>query len=612
MNRKKLIYGMIVFATFILLSCNENNEKKTTLTKEQINANSKKANEFFNRCYYELLYRSPMQLSRLGFKRDEDKWDDVSEQEAQKVFDITKRQLQSLKDSFKLEELDSQTQLSYKLFVRKAENNIEAFPYRFNNYPVNQEEGLHTGVPDLLINVHTIDNLEDAKAYISRVSKVKDLFQMVVENLEIRKGKGIIAPQFVFPKVIKACQEIIKGSPFVGQENNPVYEDFSNKIAKAKFPKTTSDSLLKELENAMLTVMKPAYEMLIEELKTLEKSAPKEGGAWSMPDGTKYYELACRLNTTTNMTPEEIYQLGLKEVARIQGEIKEIMKKTGHEKQTVSEFMRWSTTAPQFFYEDNAKGQKEYLQQATAYIDGMRTRLDELFITKPKAPIVVWQVEKFRESSAGTAFYEAPSLDGKRPGRFYANLSQMNAAPNYQLEALAYHEGIPGHHMQVAIAQELQGVPEFRKFIDFTSYVEGWALYCELVPKQLGFYKDIWSDYGRLTMELLRAARLVVDPGIHLKHWTRQQAIDYFKANTAEPDGECEHAIERYTVWPGQATAYKIGMNKILELRTYSQKELGDKFSIREFHDLILTSGALPMDILEGMIKDYVKGKKEK
>jgi uncharacterized protein (DUF885 family) len=263
------------------------------------------------------------------------------------------------------------------------------------------------------------------------------------------------------------------------------------------------------------------------------------------------------------------------------------------------------------FLPNTDDGKQEYLDIATKYVNTMRGRLDEIFITKPKAQIVVKAVEKFRESSAGSAFYEQPAIDGSRPGRFYVNLVDMTQSPLYQLEALAYHEGIPGHHMQISIAQELTGVPKFRKYGDYTAYVEGWGLYCEQIPKDMGgFYSDPYSDFGRLTMELLRAARCVVDPGMHYKHWSRTQAINYFKQNTAEPPIECEHAIERYIVWPGQATAYKIGMNKILELREMAKKELGLKFSIREFHDVVLTKGAVPLDVLEENVKAWVKTRK--
>jgi uncharacterized protein (DUF885 family) len=358
--------------------------------------------------------------------------------------------------------------------------------------------------------------------------------------------------------------------------------------------------------------MKPAYEKLIAYLTELEKKSSTTVGAWTWPDGDNYYKLAIRQTTTTEMTPEEVYQLGLSEVARIQGEIKLIMKKVNFKSDNVQDFFHFMTSDTNriSFFPNTEAGKQAYLDLATKYINTMKGRLDEVFLTKPKADIIVKAVEKFREPSAGTAFYEQPAIDGSRPGRFYVNLYDMTQSPIYQVEALAYHEGIPGHHMQISLAQELTGVPQFRKYGEYTAYVEGWGLYCERLPKEMGgFYTDPYSDFGRLSMELMRAARLVVDPGIHYKHWTREQAIQYFKDNTAEPPIECEHAIERYIVWPSQATAYKVGMNKILSLREMAKSKLGDKFNIREFHDVVLSTGAVPLDILEENVNKWVAAK---
>jgi len=315
------------------------------------------------------------------------------------------------------------------------------------------------------------------------------------------------------------------------------------------------------------------------------------------------------------MTPQQIYDFGLSEVARIQGEIHGIMKQVNFRNDNIQDFFAFvkDPENKRSFLPNTDAGRAEYLARATDYVARMKARLDEIFITKPKADIIVKAVEKFRESSAGSAFYEQPAIDGTRPGRYYVNLVDMTQSPLYQLEALSYHEGIPGHHMQISIAQELTGIAQFRKYGDYTAYVEGWGLYCERLPKEMGgFYSDPYSDFGRLSMELLRAARCVVDPGIHYKHWSRTRAINYFKQNTAEPPMECEHAIERYIIWPGQATAYKIGMAKILELREKAKKQLGNKFNIREFHDIVLTRGALPLDMLEENVNAWMKNKLEK
>ena len=284
------------------------------------------------------------------------------------------------------------------------------------------------------------------------------------------------------------------------------------------------------------------------------------------------------------------------------------MKSVGFEG-SLQDFFTFLKEDPQFTYEDSDAGRQAYLDEATRMIDVMKTRLDDVFLKKPKADLEVVRVESFREKSAGKAFYNRPAQDGSRPGRYYANLYQITDMPKYQMEALAYHEGIPGHHMQLAIAQELEGVPTFQKFGSVTAYTEGWGLYSEYLPKEMGFYEDPYSDFGRLAMEIWRAARLVVDTGLHHKKWTRQEAIDYLLENTPNPENDCIKAIERYIVMPGQATAYKIGMLKILELREGARTSLGDKFDIREFHDVVLETGPVPLDILEERVGNWVKSK---
>lgn len=298
-------------------------------------------------------------------------------------------------------------------------------------------------------------------------------------------------------------------------------------------------------------------------------------------------------------------------MARIHDEMKAIMKKVGF-KGDLQQFFAFMRDDPQFYYPDTAEGKAAYLAEATRIIDTMKSRLDELFIVKPKADMVVKAVEPFREQSAGKAFYEQPSMDGSRPGIYYANLYRMSGMPKYQMEALAYHEGIPGHHMQIAIAQELENVPKFRKFGGYTAYIEGWGLYTEFLPKEIGMYQDPYSDFGRLAMELWRACRLVVDTGLHDKKWTREQAIQYLVDNTPNSKGEAVNAIERYIVMPGQATAYTVGMLKLLELREKAKTALGDKFDIRQFHDVVLKNGAVPLDVLEQLVDQYIQSAKAK
>jgi len=355
--------------------------------------------------------------------------------------------------------------------------------------------------------------------------------------------------------------------------------------------------------------VKPAYEKLIAYTTQLEKKATEDDGCWKFPDGDEFYNAALERTTTTNLTADEIHEIGLKEVARIQGEMKEIMKKVHFKNDNLQDFFKFMREDKQFYFSNDSAGKKAYMAKAVEIINTMKAQLDKLFVTQPKAPIEVKAVEAFREKSATGAFYEEPALDGSRPGRYYINLYTMQDQPIYQMEALAYHEGIPGHHMQIAIAQELKNMPKFRKNGGNTAYQEGWALYSEQLGKEIGFYSDPYSDFGRLSMEIFRAARLVVDTGIHRKKWSRKKAIDYFLANIPNPEGDCIKEIERYIVWPSQATGYKIGMLKILELREKAKKELGDKFSLKEFHEVILTNGPLPLSLLEENVNNWIKSK---
>jgi uncharacterized protein (DUF885 family) len=580
-------------------------------TAARIEAESKRANEFFDRCWDENLARHPVDESYYGIKTHYDQLEDLSDEKAVADHAVWQKHLATLKRDFKLEQLDPQTQLSYKLFEREAEREAEEFKFRFDVYPVSQMRGAHAQIPTFLINIHKIDNVKDAEAYIARLNAIPKLFDQLIVNLHAREDKGVVAPRFVFPLVLDACQKVIQGKPFdPSADNSPLLDDFTKKVGALKdVDLVTRDRLLSDATKALKESVKPAYEKLIAFLKDQSNRANDDAGVWKFPDGAEFYASALRRTTTTNLKPDQIHEIGLKEVARIHSEMTKIKDRVGF-KGDLQAFFKFMREDRQFYLPDTEQGRGKYLARAVEIIDEMKKRLDQLFATKPKADIVVKAVEKFREQSAGHAFYQQPAPDGSRPGMFYVNLREMQSNPTYQLEALAYHEGIPGHHMQIAIAQELTGIPKFRKFSSaYTAYTEGWGLYTELVPKEIGMYQDAYSDFGRLALELWRAARLVVDTGIHHKKWTRQQAINYLKQNTPNSEADCIDSINRYIVNPGQATAYKIGMIKILQLREKAKKELGSKFDIRQFHEVVLTNGAVPLDVLEELIENWIKSK---
>ncbi|CUA85875.1 DUF885 domain-containing protein [Pseudidiomarina woesei] len=577
------------------------------VTEAERQAESEKANKLFEDIFMEAVMRSPMYQSYLGIKQDQDKWDDISDAKAEEELAIAKANLEKV-EAIDENKLNEQTYLSWQLMKQELEQQIADHKWRHYNYPVNQMFGLHSSVVSLLINQHRISDTTDAEAYISRLNGLPELFAQLEENLKIRAEKGIIAPKFVYPYVISDSQNIIKGAPFEDGEPSVLLEDFTKKIGNLDIEQAQYDQLVSAAEQALIQSVKPAYEGLISAVEELAQQADTKDGAWKFPEGEAFYNNALQRTTTTDLTADEIHEIGLSEVARIHDEMRVIMEKVGFEG-TLQEFFVHMRNNQDFIYPDTAEGRQQYLDEATALIDTMREFLDELFITKPKADMIVKAVEPFREKSAGKAFYQQPSMDGTRPGVYYANLYDMASMPTYQMEALAYHEGIPGHHMQIAIQQELEGIPSFRKFGRYTAYSEGWGLYTEMLPKEYGFYKDPYSDFGRLAMELWRAVRLVVDTGIHAKKWTREEGIDFYVSNTPNAEADARKMVERHIVMPGQATAYKIGMLKILELREKARTALGDKFDIREFHDVILANGPVPLNVLEQFVDNYISDK---
>ena len=565
---------------------------------------SEQANALYDELFMETLRESPEYMTYMGMRERYDEWDDYSQEAYDRWVARSENQLQQLQ-AMDPGQLDKSSGLSLTLYKQRLQNSLEDRQWRYHRYPVNQMRGMHAGIPSFLINQHLIANLEEARAYIARVNGTSQLLADVIVDLNIRADKGVLAPQFAFSHSIRDSQNIIVGIDDNSGQENPLMTDFKSKIADLEIAEDTKAELIAELDQALQQQMAPAYRKLIAVLEDLGERAGGNYGVWRLPNGEAYYNNRLKRITTTDLTAEQIHTLGLSEVARIQAEMREIMQKVGFEGdlQAFFEFMR---TDEQFDYGDTPEGKAAYLADAKAVIDDMATRLDELFYTKPKAPLIVKAVEAFREKSAGRAFYQRAAPDGSRPGTYYANLSNMKDMRSYDLEALAYHEGIPGHHMQGSISQEQTGLPMFRRYGGYTAYSEGWGLYSEYIPKEMGLYADPYSDFGRLSMELWRACRLVVDTGLHYKRWTREEAIAYLSANTASDQAANIKAIERYMVMPGQATAYKIGMIKLLELREKARAALGDKFDIRGYHEVVLSNGAVPLNVLEDLVDEWV------
>ncbi|MEG9326526.1 DUF885 domain-containing protein [Salinimicrobium catena] len=607
MNLRTTIFPVLLVLFISLAGCKK--EKDRDISAADVRQETKELNEFFEREFQKDLNDSPMLQTRLGIKKDYGSWDDFSHLKYAEDLKKAKKRLAFLKDSINEAALDEDAALSYRLYKQQLENEVEDYRFRFYDYPVNQMHGIHAELPAFLINMHKIESESDAKAYISRLNKIPKVMKDVEKGLELREMNQIMPPSFVFAHTIEASKNLISGKPFEkSSKPSTLLADFKEKVEKLDISEEKKSALIREAQTALTDSVKPAYEGLIATLEDQSQRATQEHGVWKFPKGKEFYSTALKRMTTTDLTAEEIHEIGLQEVARIHKEMEEIKEKVGFEG-SLQDFFKFMREDEQFYYPNTPEGKERYLTEAKDIINTMKGRLDSLFLTKPEADIVVKAVEPFREKSAGKAFYQQPALDGSRPGTYYANLYDMKAMPTYQMEALAYHEGIPGHHMQLAIAQELDSLPMFRKLKIYTAYVEGWGLYSEKVPKEIGFYEDPYSDFGRLAMELWRSIRLVVDTGIHAKKWTREEAIEYYKTNSPNAESDAVKMVERHIVMPGQATAYKIGMNKILELREKAKKELGSDFDIREFHDVVLTNGALPLNVLEDLVNDWIAEK---
>lgn len=604
--KKIVLYSLVL----ILVAC-KNEGKEHAFAKAEQEQISQQLNDWLEEQFQEDLARDPELQTSLGIKTDYGTWTDISTERDLADKKLAESRLDYLIKNFDIDALEGQDLLSYRLYKREQEQKITDYDYRLYSYPVNQMHGKQSEVPAFLINMHQIEDEADAMAYIERLKGIQPLFKDLENNLSIRESNGVMPPRFVFEHVLVSCQNLLIGAPYSNaDEKSTLAADFSSKIENTDIPLSRKKELIKEANEALISHVKPAYESLITFLSGQQQRATGEDGVWKFPKGDQFYNYALERITTTSMTSDEVHELGLVEVKRIHEEMRAIMQQVEF-KGTLQDFFRFMREDEQFYYQDTKEGKATYLQEATDKIDVMKTKLPELFHTLPKADIRVKAVEAFREASAGKAFYQQPAPDGSRPGTYYANLYDMKAMPMYQMDALAYHEGIPGHHMQIAIASELENIPEFRKHSFYTAYVEGWALYTELIPKEIGFYKDPYADFGRLAMELWRACRLVVDTGIHSKKWSREEGIEYYVSNTPNAESDAVKMVERHIVMPSQATAYKVGMNKILQLREKAKSQLGDQFDIRDFHDVVLTNGSLPLSLLEELVSEYIDSKKQ-
>jgi uncharacterized protein (DUF885 family) len=565
---------------------------------------------FFEEYDAQQLALSPLSKSYRGIKdSDYGRWGDFTNAAEARANDAARSALKEMRARFDPAQLTPENRLSYRLFEKRAERNEAAFKYNDYGYVFDQMNGAQSELPAFLINIHRVDNKSDARAYVSRLYGIGPGMNQAIEQAKARAGQGIMPPKWVYPYVINDARNVITGAPFDSGPDAPLFADFKGKVGKLNISQIEKDLLIADAAQALNSAVKKAYEALISEMTAQEKVAGTDDGVWRFKDGAGYYAERLANYTTTNMTPEQIHQLGLAQVARIHKEMGVVQKKMGV-KGDLQAFFKYMRTEPKFYAPETAEGRALYLSETQKAKDAITPLLPKWFGTLPQAPLVVKPVEAFREKSAGKAFYQSPAPDGSRPGTYYANLYKMADMPLTEVEALFYHEGVPGHHLQLAIQTELKGVPAFRKFGGVTAYSEGWGLYSEKLAKDMGLYTDPARDFGRLQLELHRAIRLVVDSGLHYKRWSRETAIKYVEDNSADAPGGIVKAIERYIIYPGQATAYMVGRLKISELRDKAQKALGKKFDIRGFHDTVLKSGPVPLDVLEEQVDAWIASRK--
>ena len=571
-----------------------------------VSAEQQRLEDFFVATWQEDLARSPASASYLGVRDYQDKWNNVSEAFQLESLDIAKARLAFL-ETVDTTQLSRERSLSYQLYRRDVERELAGAPYRHHRYIIHQHRGPHTSVVSLLINVHTIASEEDALAYVARLNNLPSYFEGVIEQLQLRAEKGMFLVDWMIPKIVEAAGNVIVGAPFDDSgELSVIWRDFNAKVDQLPLASDVSAGLRQRAREALLNAVAPAYRALISAIQAQGERAVSADGVWRFPDGDAFYQNRLSVFTTTDLTADEIHQTGLANVERLHNEMRVVMAELG-ESGDLTDFLDRVRRDTTLRYENNDAGREAYLQAARQAIDAMSARLPDYFGVLPKSDLVVKRVEPYRERSAGKAFYQSPPPDGSRPGIYYANLYDMNSMPITDLEALAFHEGLPGHHLQRAISAELGDVPDFQRHTSFTAYTEGWGLYSEYLAREMGFYQEPWSNFGRLAMELWRAARLVVDTGLHHKQWTREQAVAYLVANTPNAEYDCERAIERYIAMPGQATAYMIGKLRIVELRDLAREALGDRFDLRQFHDVVLGSGAVPLDQLEVNVQRFIQ-----
>ena len=498
--------------------------------------------------------------------------------------------------------------ITHKIAIFDTENDIKEFEeFRYHSYPFNQISGNHLGLVEFMTDTHPIRNVREAEDYIERVKLFDESLSANLIWLEEQKKLGIFAHKFVFDHVIRQLYELINYK----DDENPLMQIFVKKISSLGINVDQVNNLVSELSAVIKSDVKPGFKLILDYMEENYVSSNVNHGVWSLPNGNEFYALRLRSYTTTNYTAEEIHQIGLNEVARIGNRMKEIFLELGYEvNKPIGKMMNELNENPEFLYEDTPDRKEIVIKDYNKMVKEAEEDVRPYFEKFPKSPVEVRAVPEYSEKTAAGGYYQAPSLDGSRPGVFYANLYDIKQTPKFGMRTLTFHEAVPGHHFQIALNQENEDLTLYRKLGYRTSaYTEGWALYSEQLAVEVGMTKDLYDELGVLQSEMFRANRLVVDTGIHYKKWTREKAMEYMKETTGMSDTEVRVEIERYIVWPAQATSYKMGMLQILELRDRAKNEMGDRFDLKQFHSIVLDQGIVPLFILEDLIDEWIKSK---
>ncbi|MDQ2877907.1 MAG: DUF885 domain-containing protein [Pseudomonadota bacterium] len=551
---------------------------------------------------------SPEGQTSLGLKTNYDRLDDYTDAGAKRRMALEEAQLAEMRQRFSKQQLGPDARLSYRLFEEQVATDRRQFAFRDYSFPVSTNGSPAGNIPVLLINQHRVDTVADARAYIARLRDSLRVMREVAAQMRAQAAKGIVPPKMVFVPARGDARKVITGAPFDTGPDSTLLADFKAKVGKLQAAPGLKTQLIADAVAALKGPFRQGFDVLFAALDAIEPLAKGNDGAWSLPGGDAYYQARLAYYTTTDLSADQIHQLGLAQVSAIHAEMQAVMKRIGYAG-SLQDLFASLRVDPKFKYPNTDAGRQRYLADGRAAIAQTMAAAPRFFRRLPKAALEVRAVEAWRQETAPVAFYNPPAPDGSRPGIFYVNLADMTQVQKTQVEAIAHHEGAPGHHFQIARAQELTGVPKFRRFGYYGAYTEGWGLYSERLAGEMGAYTDPFSEIGMLSLQVWRACRLVLDTGLHAKRWSREKAVDYFTQNAPLSQRDIAKEVDRYINDPGQATSYMVGQQRISGLRHKAEGALGERFDLPDFHEVVLANGALPLGILTEQVDAWVVGK---